>query len=126
MRKRRKFKARRPMKVRLPYQPKDTTHYIYKITVNNKVYIGYTSRSPYVRLTEHLDNARKGKQNKLYDTLRKYQEEHTFEILKEFDNERDALCCEIEEIKRYPNGLNLTPGGEGRTLTVRGDKDANL
>ena len=120
MRKRRNFKRGRPVpgKERLPRPVYRGKHFVYRITVNGVPYIGYTSRSPYTRLAEHLENARNGSKGKLYNALRKYEHDHLFEIVEEFDSEYNALCREILLIAECSNTLNMSPGGEGRSMRL--------
>ena len=118
--KRRRLKGRRRV-TNKNYFTKSNTHYIYQFVVNGKSYIGYTSRHPEIRKSEHIENARKGKLNKFYNTLRKYKYEYTFEILKEFPEEFLALCYEIQTIAKLNTtivGLNTTVGGQGKTMEV--------
>ena len=96
-------------------------HSLYTITVNGKVYVGYTSRDPHIRLGEHLDNARAGKRNKLYSALRAHNYKYEFKIRKVYKTEFRALCGEIRMIEEYDsvyNGLNILPGGQGATMEV--------
>lgn len=120
MRRRRRFRGARPRpdQVRLPRQAKTGTFYVYRIVVNGQPYIGFTSRNPNVRLSEHLENARNGNRGKLYNFLRRYNHEHSFEVLKEFKSEYDALCYEINQIADLDTCLNTSPGGEGATMIL--------
>ena len=106
---------------RAPRVSRSTCHSIYQITVGEKVYIGYTSRDPLIRLHEHLESARKGKRNKLYNALRKHEYRHSFEVLRTYTSEFRALCGEIRTIASkdaVKNGLNILPGGQGATMEV--------
>ena len=93
-------------------------HSIYKITVRGKDYYGYTSRSPLVRLDEHLDNSRKRIKSKFYNALRANNFKCQFEVIGRFKTEVEALIKEIELIAKNKNGLNTSPGGEGKTIQV--------
>lgn len=92
--------------------------YMIKNNLNGKVYIGQT-RSKYVsqRWGNHRASMRKGVMSPLYNSLRKYGEENfSFDvIMKDVPND-DLSKLEIEMIKKYnsiyPNGFNLTKGGE--------------
>ena len=108
-------------------------HSVYLITCNNgKRYVGYTSRSPHIRLEEHLRDARQNKRrkSKLLNALRSHGLK-SFDILKEFDEERTALLYEMFNIKKldtFASGLNMSHGGEGNTLileTVAGQTHAH-
>ena len=120
MRRRRRFRGARPRpdQVRLPRQPKNGKFYVYRITVAGQDYIGFTSRDPHIRLQEHLKNAREGKKSKLYNFLRKYNHEHSFGVIKEFNSEYEALCYEILQIDSYDSCLNTSRGGEGATMLL--------
>ena len=93
-------------------------HSIYKITVRGKAYYGYTSRNPYVRLEEHLGNVSKNIKTKFYNALRASKGHYQFEIVDKFPTEVEALVKEIELIAKNTNGLNTSPGGEGKTIQV--------
>lgn len=98
--------------------------YIYKITnkINNKIYIGYTSRNIERRFYEHkweaLHSTGRENQSYLYQAIRKYGVENFFiEILLEFDEtENDWKKLEKDYIKKYnsirPNGYNILEGGD--------------
>ena len=83
--------------------------YIYKITntVNNKSYIGYTT-DPQARWSDH----KYGRGNKVvYQAIKKYGlNKFTFEVIAEdtVDNEQQYIN---EHNTMYPNGYNLTEGG---------------
>lgn len=93
---------------------------VYKITniVNNKVYIGWTSKTLEERWNEHkCDALRKRDNRKFYNAIRKYGvDAWIYEILKENIESTDAKNQEIEFIKlfdSYTNGYNSTRGGDG-------------
>lgn len=85
--------------------------YIIKNDVNNKVYIGQTSRSIEIRWKEHV---RKG--NQLIDrAIHKYGLEHFFIDQIEECNDEDLDAREQYWISYYDslnNGYNLTSGGK--------------
>lgn len=97
--------------------------YIYKITnlLNNKIYIGYTSRSIFRRFYEHIWEAYNSsyEENKslLYSAIRKYGAENfIIESLIEFNEEKeDWKLLEKKYIKEQgslsPNGYNILEGG---------------
>ena len=102
-------------------------YYIYKITnkVNNKIYIGFTSKTPEKRLMEHINTAvnKKGK-SYFHKAIRKYGKSNFIvETLEESTN-RD-YCLNILEnkyISQYNSmnhsiGYNLRSGGECGTFT---------
>lgn len=101
-------------------------HLIYKHTcnINNKAYIGQTSRTLEMRLQEHIKDAENGSLTHFHKALRKYGPENfTSEIL-----EDDIIICSVIENKKtlgsikeisyiekfntYENGYNMTIGGD--------------
>lgn len=94
---------------------------VYKITnkINNKVYIGITSKGLSARWKEHLYNAEHGCPFKLYNALRKYGKENFSIELIDFCNSWE----ELEEKEKYyiseykslqdEFGYNMTEGGDG-------------
>lgn len=96
--------------------------YIYKITnkINNKVYIGQTSRKNVnERYLEHIRESRKDKNKNrpLYNAFRKYGiDNFKMEVLEEIDNE---LLSEKEKYyinlyNSFEDGYNATIGGDGK------------
>lgn len=94
---------------------------VYKITnkINNKVYIGITSKGISARWKEHLYNAEHECPFKLHRAIRKYGKENFTVELIDFCNSWDELAAkEKEYIKQYRSnedefGYNLTEGGDG-------------
>lgn len=106
--------------------------YIYKITnlINNKVYIGQTSRTIEKRWKEHLrhgfnpNNAEY--QRHLYKSMRKYgKEAFTIETVESCDNdlmsERETFWVKFYNSTDPKFGYNLTFGGEG-TVSIDYDE----
>jgi group I intron endonuclease len=101
-----------------------TFGYIYKIVFpNGKHYIGLTTTSLEQRQKQHRTRAKSGDTKCLYNALRKYGMEDTFELI-EIDTADtiEELCekekkCIIEYNSYYMNrnGYNMTHGGEGTT-----------
>lgn len=100
---------------------------IYKITnkINNKIYIGFTSKTIEERFQEHVNSAIYHK-DKIYfhNAIRKYGKESF--LLEKIDESLDrnyALnVLEPKYIKEYKSnnkkyGYNLTNGGEGASFT---------
>lgn len=97
--------------------------YIYKITntINNKVYIGKTTKTVLERWQEHKNEYTRTRSNKrpLYDAMRKYGiDNFSIEEIEE---------CTIKELSEkeqywisvydsYHNGYNATKGGDGIIL----------
>lgn len=87
---------------------------VYCITnlINNKKYIGITSRSIFVRFQEHCSH----NQTLVYDAIKKYGKENfKIEILEDNILKEDIDKRERYFIKFYntlvPNGYNLSTGG---------------
>ena len=105
--------------------------FIYKIynDINNKFYIGKTSKTVNDRWQEHIYTAlyRKQKRNfKLYKAIRKYGIEHFFieeieECNKDSVDEREKYW--IKQYDSFNNGYNMTEGGDG---TIFYDRDLIL
>ena len=91
--------------------------YVYKITINNKVYIGYTGETIEKRIKNHINLCESGKINKLYNYIRKYGEDKMDVVeLYRTESRDEILIKECEFIKIYDsmnNGLNMTLGGDG-------------
>ena len=93
--------------------------YIYKITnkINQKVYIGLTSRSIEQRWQEHLRSVETLKEKRpLYWAIAKYGKDNfTIEQIEEVENdflgEREMYW--IHYYDSYNNGYNVTLGGDG-------------
>ena len=95
-------------------------NYIYKIwnDINNKVYIGKTSRNLEIRFSEHLWASQRTYKNRpLYDAMNKYGQEHFFiEKVEECKTNEELSELEIKWIAYYDsynNGYNATIGGDG-------------
>lgn len=94
---------------------------VYKITnkINNKIYIGITSKGLSARWKEHLYNAEHGCPYKLHNAIRKYGKENFSIELIDFCNSWE----ELEEKEKYyiseyntlqdEFGYNMTEGGDG-------------
>lgn len=104
---------------------------IYKIVncVNEKVYIGKTFNSIYVRFKEHLRDSRRVTQEhrKLYSAIRKHGElNFTVELVEENIPEDLVSEKEIEYIAKYDsyhNGYNSTLGGDGKRYIEFSDEE---
>lgn len=97
--------------------------YIYKITndINDRVYIGKTTRTIDDRFEEHCKdrNRRTFEKRPLYDAMNKYGVEHFhIELIEECSpddsNEREQYW--IRQYNSYRNGYNATKGGDGKIL----------
>lgn len=95
--------------------------YVVHNTVNNKVYIGKSTK-PFERFKKHLKVAsgtRKVEKFYFHRAINKYGGDNfTFSILQKFDNEEDCNQAEMYWIKFFnaknkKYGYNLTDGGEG-------------
>jgi len=93
------------------------------ISPSNKKYIGATSQNTKERWKEHCQRAREGRPGAIYNAIRKYGAE-SFIVLSLFDSDNweEIISKEVELIAEnntlYPNGYNLTIGGEGTPGTT--------
>lgn len=92
---------------------------IYKITndINNKVYIGQTSKTLANRIMNHKSSMIAGQDTHLYRAMRKYGWEHfTFEIIHDNISSKSELNrLETYYIRKFDSvrcGYNMTDGGE--------------
>lgn len=93
---------------------------IYKVSndINNKIYIGKTTRTLKIRWKDHLQDYL-NTDNKFYFAMRKYGVEHFTPTVIE-DNIDNSILNEreiywIKYYNSYQNGYNSTIGGEGDT-----------
>lgn len=92
---------------------------IYKITntVNNKVYIGVTTRTIEERFREHKSRIEERNNLHLYQAMKKYGSQNfNIELIDTAETTEEMFNKEKEYIKKYDsyyNGYNLTLGGEG-------------
>lgn len=101
--------------------------FIYKITnlINQKVYIGQTSRTIDIRWQQHLYSSKDG-ESLLYRAMRKYGiENFSIEQVEETSllNEREIFW--INYYNSFEKGYNMTLGGEGSQIIQR-DKIISL
>lgn len=107
--------------------------FIYKITnkINDKVYIGYTSRTPDRRFYEHTweaENRIDEDSSCLHKAMNKYGiNSFTIEVIEEFsEDEKDWQELEKFYIQQYnslvPNGYNILIGGDKPPVRY-GDKN---
>lgn len=96
--------------------------YIYKIVnkVNNKIYIGQTSRTVKERYKEHLCSAfSKNLDQPLYRAMRKYGKD-AFEVTTiegcSVEDVNDREIYYINKYDSYNNGYNATLGGDGKPV----------
>lgn len=95
--------------------------YIYKIVnlVNNKVYIGQTTRTLEERYKEHLNHAKSNdRDGLLYKAMNKYGlENFKISMLEEVDNnklnEREIYYIALYKATQKRFGYNMTEGGNG-------------
>lgn len=108
------------------------TYIIYKVTniINNKSYIGLTSRYFETRRYEHIYESKKNGVFKFHQALRKYPNDNfTWEILEDglesikIANEREIYY--IKHFDSYFNGYNMTKGGGGRDNYNFSDESKN-
>lgn len=95
---------------------------VYKITntVNNKLYIGISSK-PKARWSTHKRRCRKGEASKLYSAMDKYGvDKFTFDLITWCENRSDANeleCFLISELEAQSKGYNITAGGDSANVT---------
>lgn len=94
--------------------------FIYQIKndINDKIYIGKTTRTVQKRFQEHLKRINE-RNNHLYLAMRKYGKEHFYPVeLEECPNEQlnEREIYWIKKLNTYENGYNETLGGEGMAL----------
>ena len=101
---------------------------IYKIinNINSKVYIGKTSRTLETRFQQHINNT-SGCKSAIHEAIKKYGKEN-FQIILVEDNIPDNQINQKERywinvFNSYKNGYNLTPGGDGKSLSDDEIKD---
>lgn len=92
--------------------------YIIRCQVNNKIYIGKTTRTIEARWYEHLKCAEKNTQYPLYLAMNKYGIEcFSISILEECNNkfldEREIQAIKLHKSHISECGYNLTLGGDG-------------
>jgi len=95
--------------------------YLYQIKnrINNKVYIGYTTKTIEERFTEHCKLSESGKGYYLHKAIRKYGREN-FEIKVLVEDKRLDYIKELE--KNYiekQEGYNIHRGGQGGDTLTR-------
>lgn len=97
---------------------------VYKITnlVNQKAYIGITTRDPIDRWWEHCNSAKNGSDYFIHQAIRKYGEESfSIQVLAQTNSVEDLKELEIILIKQHgthmstQRGYNKTWGGDGQT-----------
>lgn len=93
---------------------------IYKLTLNAKVYIGYTSKGVNFRLKRHINLAYSGKDTYFYRAIRKYGAEKIIAqtLCNDISNRSEAVTEEKRQIKLHNSndskyGYNMTIGGDG-------------
>ena len=110
-------------------------HYLYRITnqVNQKVYIGQTSKFPYSqRWAQHCYNARQQIQHPLYNSINKYTTDNfRFEIIAVCKTQEDCDYTEEQLIIQYDSrnrdkGYNIAKGGEHSMLGLKHSKESKL
>ena len=95
--------------------------YIYKIEndINQKIYIGKTTRSLEERFAEHCRMSKlEGKEKRpLYAAMRKYGVEHFhISLIEETYEPEERERYWIEYFSSFKNGYNATLGGDGKIL----------
>jgi group I intron endonuclease len=92
---------------------------VYKVInkINNKVYIGQTSKTLENRIKSHIKEANNNSNLLLHKAIRKYGiDNFSWEIIKHCSTVQELNDTEIATIKLYKsieNGYNITKGGVG-------------
>lgn len=101
--------------------------YIVTNLINNKQYVGMTSKSLEVRWSGHKADARRNKPFRLHKAIRKYGEDNfKIELLEECSVETlDELgVIESDYIEKLSPEYNMSSGGEGnRGVSMAGEKN---
>ena len=94
--------------------------YIIKNKINDKVYIGKTSKDIEIRFKQHKEDSYRFKERKLYKAMNEYGFSNFYiELLDKTENNKEASNLEIFYIKKfnsYTNGYNGNLGGDGKKL----------
>jgi group I intron endonuclease len=104
---------------------------VYKIInkINQKLYVGYTSKSLQERFKGHLYLAKKNDKRALYCAMRKYGiDNFIIEKLNECKTHKECVKNEIKYIEKYNSyfsGYNMTKGGDGNNGIIM-SKESNL
>jgi group I intron endonuclease len=109
--------------------------YLIENLVNNKKYVGMTTRSKECRFGEHIDtalsdwNSNKDKKQPIHHAIKKYGSKNftirTLEVCKNFDELIQAEQKWIKKMKSFIGcglGYNATTGGEGTSGFICSDK----
>lgn len=91
---------------------------VYLVKINKKQYVGITSKGLDWRKRRHLVEARRGLTKTVFhNSLAKNSEVAIWSILNEVSSREEAIILEkryiLEFNTLFPNGLNLTKGGDG-------------
>lgn len=105
--------------------------YIIRNTINDKVYVGQTTKSVKLRFLNHLSAARKGKDYVIGKAIRKYGEENFYvetleECLKSELNEREIYYIKFYNSTNPKFGYNMSKGGNKTAERKRYDDDVIL
>ena len=98
---------------------------IYKITnnVNGKVYIGQTIRTLKERKWQHINMAKNGHKNHLYNAMRKYGiENFSFRKIRSVDSIEELNRLEVYYITKFDSikhGYNMVDGGNNNIMFVK-------
>lgn len=95
--------------------------YIYKITntIDGRVYVGATLRSPQRRFAEHIRDAARFPDRPLYKALNSYgADSFTCEVIEEChdQNIEERELHWIDKLNTFSNGYNATYGGSGKRM----------
>lgn len=95
---------------------------VYKVTnkINEKVYIGQTTKDLATRIKRHLQDGRKGDFTHFHQAIKKYGPDNfTFEILFEASNKTELNKMETYYINKFDSirhGYNMVDGGKNNIM----------
>jgi group I intron endonuclease len=100
-----------------------TKYIVYCHTLNNKKYIGYTKKTMFERLLEHIEDSQNSSDRHFHRAIRKYGAENIVsEQLCEVETTAQAKlkeCFYVEQFDTFKNGYNMTQGGDGGNTTEK-------
>lgn len=91
---------------------------VYLVNINEKQYVGITSKGLDWRKRRHLVEARRGLTKTVFhNSLAKNYQIAIWSVLDQVSSKEEAIALEKKYIQNlntlFPNGLNLTKGGDG-------------
>ena len=111
-------------RLKLISNPTNFILYLAQCTATGKVYVGCTTKTLQHRKAQHVDSAANGSPYKFHKALKEFGPDSfrwsvigtAKSIAEMFQTERKLIA----RYNSYRNGLNSTPGGEGRPTDNKG------